>query len=131
MATTTTTTTLSTPKVRDGFKKDGTVLITKRGYIMWLKARHEENPHSYIFTISRYSATECPIGQYCKAMGISVFKAPKLAEKVRRFYDEKYHGTMYSAIDAVYHMVALYGYRYSAIFYGDEEDYNESGKLYK
>jgi hypothetical protein len=110
------TTTLSTGK------------ISKRGYMLWLKARHGEDRHQTIATISRYDATECPIGQYCKAMGASIWNAPKWAQKVREYYADDLHGMTYTAIEAVYHVVKLYGYRYSAIFYGDEEEYLEAGK---
>jgi hypothetical protein len=89
---------------------------------MWLKARHDENPYGTIATISRYTAHGCPLGLYCKTMGISIWNAPKWAQKVREFYAEKMHGMQYSAMDAVYHMVELYGYKCSAIFRGDEEE---------
>lgn len=112
-----TTTTLST-----------TGKVSKRGYMLWLKAKHEENRHQTIAVISRYSSAECPIGVYCKEMGTSIWNAPKWAQKVRDRYADDLHGMTYTAIEAVYHMVAMYGYRYSAIFYGDEEEYLEAGK---
>jgi hypothetical protein len=124
MNTNATLSTNNTPKVRDGLKKDGSILITKRGYLMWLKKQHDKNPYGSIATISRYSAAECPLGVYCKEMGISIYNTPKWAQKVREFYADKMHGMTYSAMDSVYHMVELYGYKCSAIFRGDEEEYN-------
>ena len=132
MKTSKTTATVSkTPRVRDGLKKDGTILITKRGYIMWLKKLHEENQNGTIAIISRYSSHECPLGIYCKIMGTSIYNAPKWGQKVRDFYDNKMHGMTYTAVEAVYHMVSLFGYKCSAIFYGDEEGYNEASSSSK
>jgi hypothetical protein len=105
-----------------------TTKISKRGYMLWLKAKHEESRYQTVATISRYSAAECPIGRYCAEMGTSIWSAPKWAQKVRDRYADDLHGMTYTAIEAVYHMVAMYGYRYSAIFYGDEEEYLEAGK---